>query len=383
MLVDINLDDYPKLKDNNNIQNTINYLLLIGYNHVYINEQNMLADNICNKINKDIVNTHDKMDNIDDSIKKLFGLNSSSNKKGEISEDIIYQLINNKYKDYSYEKTRHIPHNADGMLNSITGLQSLVEIKNYNTNVNKDEVEKFKFDLDYNNIYFGLFISIKTNIIGYKCFDYEMFENNGKVYHIVYISKIYENETLLDCAFYLLEELYKLTLNQNIKSFKLDTIVNSLNDLNNIIDKTKILNNKFLDLENIIKSSFNEFYTDLRNYDYEIKLKIKEIINNVQTNIDTIYLLDQNSKEEILIMYKDDKCFSIINRIFDVFKNKYNIVIEDTLNWNIVKDKKIIGKIKKLKDKISIDFMGSLKLSFTNKNMDNNIIILTSYLELM
>ena len=82
-------------------------------------------------------------------------------------------------------------------------------------------------------------------------------------------------------------------------------------------------------------------------------------------------------------MYKDDKCFSIINRIFDVFKNKYNIVIEDTLNWNIVKDKKIIGKIKKLKDKISIDFMGSLKLSFTNKNMDNNIIILTSYLELM
>ena len=383
MLVDINLDDYPKLKDNNNIQNTINYLLLIGYNHVYINEQNMLADNICNKINKDIVNTHDKMDNIDDSIKKLFGLNSSSNKKGEISEDIIYQLINNKYKDYSYEKTRHIPHNADGMLNSITGLQSLVEIKNYNTNVNKDEVEKFKFDLDYNNIYFGLFISIKTNIIGYKCFDYEMFENNGKVYHIVYISKIYENETLLDCAFYLLEELYKLTLNQNIKSFKLDTIVNSLNELNNIIDKTKILNNKFLDLENIIKSSFNEFYTDLRNYDYEIKLKIKEIINNVQTNIDTIYLLDQNSKEEILIMYKDDKCFSIINRIFDVFKNKYNIVIEDTLNWNIVKDKKIIGKIKKLKDKISIDFMGSLKLSFTNKNMDNNIIILTSYLELM
>ena len=198
MLVDINLDDYPKLKDNNNIQNTINYLLLIGYNHVYINEQNMLADNICNKINKDIVNTHDKMDNIDDSIKKLFGLNSSSNKKGEISEDIIYQLINNKYKDYSYEKTRHIPHNADGMLNSITGLQSLVEIKNYNTNLNKDEVEKFKFDLDYNNIYFGLFISIKTNIIGYKCFDYEMFENNGKVYHIVYISKIYENETLLD-----------------------------------------------------------------------------------------------------------------------------------------------------------------------------------------
>ena len=41
--------------------------------------------------------------------------------------------------------------------------------------------------------------------------------------------------------------LYKInTLNQNIKSFKLDTIVNSLNELNNIIDKTKILNNKFL-----------------------------------------------------------------------------------------------------------------------------------------
>ena len=73
MIIDINLDDYPKLKNNNNIHDTIKYLLLIGYNHVYTNEQNNIADNICNKINQDILTTNNKMNEIDDSIKKLFG----------------------------------------------------------------------------------------------------------------------------------------------------------------------------------------------------------------------------------------------------------------------------------------------------------------------
>ena len=68
------------------------------------------------------------MNEIDESIKKLFGLNSSSNKKGEISENIIYELFKNKFKNYSYEKTRHIPHNADGKLISTTGLTSFFSI---------------------------------------------------------------------------------------------------------------------------------------------------------------------------------------------------------------------------------------------------------------
>ena len=382
MIIDINLDDYPKLKNNNNIHDTIKYLLLIGYNHVYTNEQNNIADNICNKINQDILTTNNKMNEIDESIKKLFGLNSSSNKKGEISENIIYELIQNKFKDYSYEKTRHIPHNADGKLNSISGLTSLVEIKNYNTNVNNDEVDKFKYDLAYNNISYGLFISIKTNIIGYKCFDYEMYEDNGKIFHIVYISKIYENESLLDCAIYLLEELYSFTLNQNIKSYKLDNIVESLNKLNNIIDRTKILNNKFIELENIIKNSFTDFYTDFRTYQIDLKEQINCILLNVKNNIDTVYINEKNNKDDLLLLYKDDKCFTLINRLFDNFNN-FNIIIEDNNNWNLVKESKIIGRIKKLKDKITIDFSGSLKLIFTNKNIDNNIKLLNSYLELI
>ena len=51
MKIDINLDLLPKLKNINNIESTIQYLLQIGYNNVFINEQNNLADNICNRIN--------------------------------------------------------------------------------------------------------------------------------------------------------------------------------------------------------------------------------------------------------------------------------------------------------------------------------------------
>ena len=209
-----------------------------------------------------------------------------------------------------------------------------------------------------------------------------MYENNGKIYHIVYISKIYENETLLDCAIYLLEELYSFTLNQNIKSYKLDNIVESLNKLNNIIDRTKILNNKFIELESIIKNSFTNFYTDFRTYQIDLKEQINCILLNVKNNIETVYINEKNNKDDLLLLYKDDKCFTIINRLFDNFNN-FNIIIEDNNNWNLVKESKIIGRIKKLKDKITIDFSGSLKLIFTNKNIDNNIKLLNSYLELI
>ena len=104
MKIDINLDDYPKLKDSDNIECSLKYLLFIGYNQVYINEQSSLANSIVNKINNDLIKSGEKIDVIDEHIKKLFGLSTSSNKKGEISENIIYELIQNKFKDYSYEK---------------------------------------------------------------------------------------------------------------------------------------------------------------------------------------------------------------------------------------------------------------------------------------
>lgn len=381
MKIDINLDDYPKLKDSENIESSLKYLLFIGYNQVYINEQSSLANNIVNKINNDLIKSGEKIDVIDEHIKKLFGLSTSSNKKGEISENIIYELIQNKFKDYSYEKKRHIAHNADGELNSPSGLKSLVEIKNYDNTVNKEEINKFKYDLQYNNIKFGLFISIKSNIINKKYFDYEIFTHNDNEYHLIYISKIYENENLLDSALILLEKLFEISNNNNhlIKSLHYSNLKSNFEDLNNLIEKTKLLNDKYLNLENIIKTSFNDFYKELREFDINLNKEIEKIWNNIQDNLDIKYLNKICNKQDILSKYKNDKCLVLFSRLFDILED-FDIIFNDN-SIDIIKNKKIYGKIKKYKDKLNVDFNDSIKISINAKNLDFNLTILQKLID--
>ena len=381
MKIDIDLDLLPKLKDVENVESTIQYLIQIGYNNVFINEQNNLADNICNRINNDITNSNNKVSEIDEHIKKLFGLSSSSSKKGEVSENIIYELFQNNYKDYCYEKKRSIAHNADGELTSPSGLKALVEIKNYEINVNKDEVDKFKYDLQFTNITYGLFISIKSGIIGHKYFDYETYILNEKEYHIIYISKIYEDDNLLNCSIMLLEKLFNISSKTDtIKTLQHNNLKQHFEDLNNIIDKTKILHNKYINLETIIKSSFNEFYQELRQYEIELKNQTKKIWSNIENDIENIYLKCSDSKEELLSECINDKCLIIMSRLFEILKD-YDIVITNNTIWDIVKDKNIIGKIKKYKDKMNIEFNNSIKISLTKHNIDNNLKIIKNILE--
>ena len=168
MNINIDLELYPKLKNIENIESTVNYLIQIGYNNVFIDNQNDIVNKIVYNLKNEITLSHDKVEIINEQINKLFGVSSSSAKKGEISENIVAELICNNFPDYIYEVKRHIAHNGDGMIISPTDLKCLVEVKNYSKTVPLDEINKFKYDLKFNNINYGLFISFKTNIIGQK-----------------------------------------------------------------------------------------------------------------------------------------------------------------------------------------------------------------------
>lgn len=379
MKIEINLDKFPKLiyKTNEELFELINYLMLIGYNNVYLNEQNNLSDQICTKI-KSQLDLNYKLDLLDENINKLFGLSKTSNKKGEISENIIYDIIKYKFKDYCYEKKRHIPHNADGELNSSSGLKTLVEIKNYDSNVNNNEIIKFKNDLSFNNIYYGLFISIKSGIIGKKYFDYENYIDNDKEFHIIYITNIYENENLFNCAIILLEKIYKINNKKNIKTLKFKNLSKNLDDLNNIIKITKNLYEQYVIMDNNIKSSLNDYLINIKKYDLEINMKIKDILENIEEDIDYKHLNNEDDKIKILSNYKDNKNFIIINKLFDVLI-KYEIKIDKDI-WNITINNKVIGYAKLLKDKINLELNNTIKIILNKKNLDENLNIIKKIL---
>ena len=148
--------------------------------------------------------------------------------------------------------------------------------------------------------------------------------------------------------------------------------------LNNIINKTKLLHDKFTNIENIIKNSFTEFYHDFRSYEIDLKNNIEEIMKNIDDNIEIEYLNVKNNKEDILIKYKNDKCFIIISKLFDKLENIN--VIEEEKNWKLLKDNIMIGTIKKLKDKLNIEFNDSIKITLNKNNIDNNLLIIKNIL---
>ena len=399
MKVTINLDKnlFPKLHDykGDELNNIILNLLNIGYQNVYssINEKKLInnLDNSFRRYKDDIIldinnnnnnikdkisllesnlnnlNVDNKLNEFSNILNKLFGISNNSCKKGELSEKLIYDILSQKFKNYNYEKKNHIPHNADGELTSSSGFKSLVEIKNYNHVVNKDEIDKFKYDLKYTNNSFGIFLSLQSGIVGKNIIDYEIYDDN---IHIIYISKLMDDINKLDYGVILSEILFKLnsTISNDIKVDEITSkIKNKFNELDIILKKTVNLRIEYEKLELDIKNSLNIFYSSLRNYEMELKLKMDDIWSELINDLSKNYI-DMKSKF-LLEMNKKDKCYKIIERIFDVLeRNSININVKN--NDIIMIGEKELGIIKKMKDKVVIS-IDNINITFKgNDNLD-------------
>ena len=373
----INKNIFPKLFEVKNINKTLLVLLNIGYQQVYssINEKNLIEN--FKKISKeDKEDNKDILNKIDLTINKLFGISLTSNKKGELSEMIISEMINNKYPNYSYNIKRHISHSGDGELISPTGLKCLVEIKNYKSNIPTDEIIKFKNDLRETNNKFGLFISIQSNIVGKQIIDYEILDD----IHIVYISHLNNNLNNFDTGLLLLENLYKL-VNKNLNNIKLDfvkkNIYNDFNELNKLLNKIDKLRNNYNIMEKNIQNNLNNFYKELKTYDLDIKNKVNLIWKNLfykleNINIDTNILLD---------ISKDDNCYLILSKIVDYMNSNNIIIVKKKKLYNLIKNTEIIGYMKKMKNKITIT-INNILVSFDSKtNLNRSLEIINKILE--
>ena len=408
--ITIQNDMFPKLfeLDEDSLNNSILYLLNIGYQHTYSSmaDKNIInkVDGICrrfkddildgvqeknNVINSNIVkldsnikdlNIENKIDEYSGVINKLFGISSTSNKKGEVSEDLIYKIISDKYPNYTYDVKRHIPHNADGELCSNTGMKSLVEIKNYSNTVHKDEIEKFKYDLKYNNINLGIFLSLKTGIVGKKCIDYEVFQHNSESYHIIYISRLMDDINKLDCGLLLLENLHNIIKKDNM-DLKIDQIkklmYENFTNLEVLINKTSELRNNFNILETNIKSSLDLYYNELREYELDLKQKMQNVWMTLFNDLQDVNTTFVDEKENILLEYQKDKCYLILCKLFDLFnKNNVNVKDDNSNNvYNLYHRTKLIGNIKKMKDKVLFNF-SKIKISVTlseKEDIDKNL----------
>jgi len=352
----IKLEKLKKLPDYKNILQTI---FRLGYNTYF----NSISNNLeYYTVKDDLMNTlNDTIQPLNDLTKSLYGLNQST-KKGDITEALIDDIITKQFPEYNYDIKRGIAHHADGELTSPSGLKALVEVKNYNSTVPYDEVEKFKYDLSFRNITYGLFISIKSGIQFQKPFSYEKYEKDGVVYHIVYVSKVFEEQHKVYTSVLLLENIYKFIKKNDCS--KLDkSILNNIQKIETIIDEFSKIKNKYIEMESNIKKSLDDYYGIIRDAEYQMKEKFNNIWNQI---VDNENKLIKYSEKEKIILKANKKIQNILEKIFNKFDDNFKYVEKEDDIMIYLKDN-LICTIKLFKLKIVIKFMNyDLTISGTN-----------------
>jgi hypothetical protein len=396
MSIKIKKSDFPKLFLNKSLNNEYALKCLqIGYNLLYGNQETpeeILQQQMLHKTKSDILSTvslnssltnsrlqnieskfdslniDSKLNNMNDIMQKLFGISNNSYKRGDISEEIIYQLFSTKFKNYSYEKKGHIPHSGDGELTSPNNMKLLVELKNYSHPVPKKEVDKFLYDMNYTGNQFGIFISLQSNIISKKGIQFDTYMKEGKKLFCVFICNAFEELSRIESGILILENIQKFNDIMQQDKKLLDTITDRVNEnllgLNDIVNKLGKMKQQYQDMEKNIKSELDGFYVNIRDYELEVKTKIDQIMKNTLTDLKKI-------EGETTCKTEWDKVIEQIpKKIKKIIVRLSDILISKDLRPSV--DKKIITLLKGAE---SLYYMKLQKEKVIFYNKDNNFNI--------
>lgn len=363
--------EYPSLfKIKKEELNDIIYSIFnTGYNIIFpqpitINSPNYEYMQIANKLdllknNIDNDNLNKKISSLENSLEKLIGLSNSSVKKGELAENILENIFNTRYGDIDFENTTHIPHSGDAWLHLPNDKIIMIESKNYINKVNKDEVIKLQNDMIANHIKWGLFLSFNSSIKGMKEIDFNMFSYNSENYHIIFVSNLSQDMSKLDFSLNLIRKL--LNTYSDLEKFPwiVNNIKSELTNLNNVLEQNYLLRDHFIIMEKDIIKNINTFYINLRDYQFNLDTKIKDIIDKITLTMNDSIEFNSIDYNSIIFMAdkKDKKLGYIATKITDVMRDK-NIYFEHKDN-NIVMSVygQEIGIIKIQNKKISIEFI--------------------------
>ena len=323
-----------------------------------------------------MINTN--IEQLNTTTKEIYGI-SKSNKKGDILENTIEDIIKNSFADYSYTNTSGTAHNGDGLLESPSGLKAIVELKNYTHTVNTEQIEKLKYDMKYTGIKYALMLSTNSAIQGKKTIDIEVFVHEDSTYTIVYIGYIFSELHKINSGIALLEHLFKLDIvshDKNITKSIHNLISDDLEKLSVLVGSLSQLKNKFLNMEKIFKDQLESFYISFRETEYNIKLSIDKIWSEIDHKFDIIL----TSNEHILEKLSYTKTYSLLSKLVEtVFDpEQINLLINSEGAIELYLSNKKIGYIKQVSKRLDIQLdILDIKLSVT----ENNILINTKFIK--
>jgi hypothetical protein len=284
------------------------------------------------------------------TMSKLINITSNSAFRGQIGENYIQEFFLKNYPHISFTHMGKTAHCGDAWLDVNIGKENkkiMIECKNYNIPVKKDELEKLKSDMITNTINFAIYISFNSGFSGLNDIDIVNFENNW----IVCIANVFENPDKIHLAVSLI-----LVLLKNVNNpCKINNFEKKIIELKTMVTKNHTLRENYLKMETIIQSNLDTFYSSLRDFQYSIEKIISEIIE-IDSKDDNIIL-------KILEKYKDRKYFDTLSKVLDKL---LLLGYEIKENMDIYKGD-LVGSIKVIKTKFSVLLNGTL-LNFDGVN---------------
>ena len=367
LTLDINEDEYPEIfrlykKDRTvKIKEIFNTGYKIHFPSIKDDSKQIeyytLLQSIEDMKNNSSLNMDNRLDALLQSIQKLTGIGNNSSKKGEVGENMLEEVIKQRYGDLTFESKAKTPHSGDAWLHLPNKRVIMLESKNYSYRINKDEVDKMEFDMKTNHIRFGIFVSWNSVVQSRNDIDIHTFNHNNETYMVVIISHLAKDIIKLDLGLQLIRKLEENFSDMKTFPWIVNDIKQNLSELDEIIKKNYHLRDNYYLMSSSIRNSMDNFYNQLRDYQYEINLKAQNIIDKVNNTMekskDKIKYKVPNL--EILSKHKSNtKIFPILTNLIDVIssQNDYQIDCSDDSCLKIIKINEEIGHVKIQKKKV-------------------------------
>ena len=144
----------------------------IGLKSIQMSEVNLdchsYIDPIKSIVEESTEDHREKLYLIESKLNDLLHIKTNSSRKGKLSEDICRDILIKHYPSWNIVDVSQTGYEADCRALDTPIGQILYEFKNYDYNVNKDQVSKFVRDLNHTNMKYGIFVSNTSGIVGKK-----------------------------------------------------------------------------------------------------------------------------------------------------------------------------------------------------------------------
>ena len=338
--VSIQTDD-SYVNDKINGLNDLNKKQIELYNQTQltnINEIMVRMKGLQSLISSNTLNTNesirDQYDKIVDVVANITGKANKSAHQGQIGENYVLNILKEAYPQAIIDLSVSDAHQADIHMDILDKPKIFIEVKNYTNTVPSKEVEKFKNDLERNNISLGLFLSFGEKITGkYEKLSLEQYD--GKT--LIFASCLTQNPSDVILS---LESL--LTINSFGNNDNSLNIVNNLNEkLPEIITMTQDLDLLFTETIKNLEYIKDQIKTVLRCMDdilansIETNSRIRNIVTDVRDNIvsNICEFIELPDKYSIVskpdFTHLDDKIDTIFTIIFNSLPYSYKFTTCD------------------------------------------------------